>query len=412
MAVAKSARKVKPARQFTPEELEIRELVALCKAGKLFQIQQWIADGKRINPPRFERKGPRPENPLTVAIDRGFHSLAEVLLKAGAEIDTDLWNGPMGKALQMRRFDLVQLLVEHGYDATSINMSAVFHTWDPEIVEFFIDRGADVETDGPLAEALRQRIRSGLRVFKRYQERFPHFQKQIDSALRYHCQEGNAKWVSLLLWAGADPYSRGGTHYQDDDDDDDGGLSALGFAALYERFDLFKIRGMRLKPDHPELTRVLKYAADHAEGLPLARRLIQAGVNPNDQANGGCSAIQSILQMMSFSVSFDSWGDFQRHRGDIDSQRAREGIKGIHFLVKHGARWHPKVRAEISDARRSLVKLIPDYTLELVWIMARHKACTKESLIELVRTPRMKSHLAKHSHRLRDLLATWEEPVE
>lgn len=141
------------------------------------------------------------------------------------------------------------------------------------------------------------------------------------------------------VWAGADPYSLGGTHYHDDDDDD--GLSALGFAALHERFD-FQIRSMRLKPDHPELTNVLKYAVEHAEGLPVARRLIQAGVNPNDQANGGCSAIQSILQMMSFSITFDSWGDFQRHRRDIDSQRARDGIKGIHFLVKHGARWHPQ----------------------------------------------------------------------
>ena len=409
MAVAKSARKSKPAKQFTPEELEIRELVALCKAGKLFDVQKWIADGRRINPPPFERKGQRPANPLTVTIDRGFHSLAEVLLKAGAEIDTDLWRGPMAKALQMRRFDLVQLLVEHGYDARSIDMSSVFHTWDPEIIEFFIDQGADVETEWPLAEALRDKIRTGLRIFKRYQERFPHFQQQIDSALRHHCRDGNAKWVSLLLWAGADPYSLGDTSHEDDGEE---GLSALGFAALYERFDLFKIRSIRLKPDNPELQKVLKYAAEHAEGLPLARRLIKAGVNPNDQSNGGCSGIKSILQSMSWEFSFDTYGTFHNHRQGIDGPRAREGIKGIHFLVKHGARWHPEDRQEIKDARRSLVKLLPDYTVEFVWIMSRHNACTKESITELVRTPRMKAHVTKDSRRVHELLAAWEEPSE
>ena len=28
-------------------------------------------------------------------------------------------------------------------------------------------------------------------------------------ALRQFCQEGNLKWVSLLMWAGANPRSRG-----------------------------------------------------------------------------------------------------------------------------------------------------------------------------------------------------------
>ena len=28
-------------------------------------------------------------------------------------------------------------------------------------------------------------------------------------ALRQFCQEGNLKWISLLMWAGANPQSRG-----------------------------------------------------------------------------------------------------------------------------------------------------------------------------------------------------------
>jgi hypothetical protein len=34
-------------------------------------------------------------------------------------------------------------------------------------------------------------------------------QEQADLALRQFCQEGSVKWVSLLMWAGANPHSRG-----------------------------------------------------------------------------------------------------------------------------------------------------------------------------------------------------------
>jgi hypothetical protein len=34
-------------------------------------------------------------------------------------------------------------------------------------------------------------------------------QQQADMALRQFCQEGAVKWVSLLMWAGANPRSRG-----------------------------------------------------------------------------------------------------------------------------------------------------------------------------------------------------------
>jgi hypothetical protein len=103
-------------------------------------------------------------------LESGFHSMIEVLLKGGAAIDLDGWNGTMARALRARRFDIVQLLVEHGYDPKQIDMKDVFNTWDPAMMEYFIDKGADVETGNPLAWAFCNRIRTALRVFKRYQE--------------------------------------------------------------------------------------------------------------------------------------------------------------------------------------------------------------------------------------------------
>jgi hypothetical protein len=58
-------------------------------------------------------------------------------------------------------------MVEHGYNPKSVSMSDVFETWDSELMEYFIERGADVETGHPLANALCNRIRTALRILKK-----------------------------------------------------------------------------------------------------------------------------------------------------------------------------------------------------------------------------------------------------
>src|ERR1700722_5914561 len=64
---------------------EIAPLVVLCRAGRLFDVQAWIAEGKPVNPPPQPAKGARIKSPLDVALEIGFHSMIEVLLRAGAE---------------------------------------------------------------------------------------------------------------------------------------------------------------------------------------------------------------------------------------------------------------------------------------------------------------------------------------
>ena len=120
---------------------EIKPLIELCKAGKLFDVQAWIKSGKPVNPP-LPTKG-RHKSPLEYAIDRGFHSLAEVLLKGGAEVtNTDRYNA-LEHAIRVHRLDLVELLLAHGADLHSVDMDDVFRTYDPQIMEFFIERGAE-----------------------------------------------------------------------------------------------------------------------------------------------------------------------------------------------------------------------------------------------------------------------------
>jgi hypothetical protein len=383
---------------------EIQPLIGLCKAGKLFEVQKWIAAGKVVNSPIYPNHRVSRRSPLETAVERGFHSLVKVLLEGGAAIEGTGYDGPMEKALDMRRLDMVQLFVEHGYDAKSVSMERVFATSDPKIMEYFIEKGADAETGNPLAWALCCRNRSVLGIFKQYKDRFPSFQEQANIALRHQCKEGNMKWVSLLLWAGADPYDPGEEDYRAKlRDSEDGGLSALGYAALYKHFEVFRIKKIRLDPEHPVAREVMRYI-DSEKGIAVLRDLLEKGMNPNDEETGGCSAIRSLLNRMAFDISIGRRDYFLSR--EQDCCECREKIKLIHLLAKHGARCVPKDTSEINDARKSLLKLIPDYTVEFVWIMAKFHACSRPVIEQLLRTSTITKHVAHFRERINELMAT------
>jgi hypothetical protein len=385
---------------------ELKPLLALCRAGRLFDVQTWIAAGKPLDPPD---SGRRTMSPLEVAIDLGFHSLAQVLLEGGACPTSHHYNGPMRRALEARRLDMIRLLIEHGYDPTTVDMEVVFQTWDPEIMEFFIDRGADVETGRPLASALCSRIQTALRVLKRYHERFPCLQEQADIALRYHCREGNLKWVSLMLWAGADPYAPGPDRHDadwEDEEDDSGdhGICALAYAVLYEHYEVFDLKQVRLDPTHPSARDIARYAF-RGKGVEILERLVEAGLPINDQENGGSSLLQGLLEKLGWACGFRSW-NWPRDGAGINTTETREGMRAVDLLARHGAKWIPKDKRDMNDARKSLLKLIPDYTVRLVAILVEHRTCTKEALQSLWGTPSIKSHAAKYAARINNLIAS------
>jgi hypothetical protein len=384
---------------------EIKPLIDLCKAGRLFDVQNWITDRKPINPPPPPAKGARKKCPLQVSIDKGFHSLVQVLLESGAIFQDGSFNA-LELALGNRRLDLIKLLVERGADVRSVDMTWVFDSWDPAIMEYFIDQGADVETGYPLAEALCWKIRTVLGVFKRHKNRFPSFQDQVNMALRHHCKEGNLKWVSLLLWAGADPFAKGPDSPGEDPDPEED-LSALEYAALYKHFDIFKLKKIKISPDHPIAGDLLENAcrADKADFLV---GLLDQGFNPAEQRDRGSSLIQTCIRCLDWSFDYD-WFTRERKTKDIDTSHSRETLKMIHILAKHGAKWRPTERYQINDARRSLLKMSVDYTVEFVWIMAKYDGCSRDTIENLLRTPTIRRHVAKHQPRIQELLKDFEE---
>jgi hypothetical protein len=342
----------------------------------------------------------------------GFHSMIEVLLAGGALQEPAVgYDSPISRALHMRRLDIIELLVTHGCDPCSIDMTGVLRSWDPKIFEFFIARGADVVTGQPFAHAFCERIRTALKPFKELCTTRPELKEQANVAMRHHCKEGDIKWVSLLLWAGADPLKPGADEPGRDCDEEGSysGLSALGYAALYEHYEIFKLKPIRTLVSETREADFIRYL-HKGEGVDILRRMLERGWSPNDQGNGGCSMIPELLNRLTwpgrFSSRFDVWLAASGRR-KFDSTESRDTMKVVHVLAKHGARWVPKDKHAISYARRSLLQMTPDYTVEFVWIMAKYRACELPPLKELLGTPTMKANTGAHWERLTALLATW-----
>ena len=76
----------------------------------------------------------------------------------------------------------------------------------------------------------------------------------------------------------------------------------------------------------------------------------------------------------------------------------------IHLLAKNGAKWMPGDRAQVGYARRSLIKMKPDYTAEFIWIMSKYKASSREDLVELIRTPSIRAVISEHTKTIDEML--------
>lgn len=366
---------------------EIKPLIELCQAGKLFDVQKWIACGKPVNAPPLPSKGHLPSSPLVCAIYMGFHSLVEVLLDAGATIEGTPDHrhcSDLAYAIEHKRFDIAKLLVTRGASVNCVDMVQVFETWNYDIVEFFIEHGADVETENPLAEAFCGRIRTALRAYKTYRDRFPSFREQANIALRYHCNSGNVKWAALMLWLGADPHARGRREvqsaYAGEDEDGD---TAAQLAAVGGYVAILKLKAMRL--NSPDVRRSNLFAnACFSLSLEVLRFLLEKKYPVNDQENGGSSYATNIIE------TIDWCGRWQNGDYDLVKMRARFAV--LEMLLQHGARWIPNETDDMNHIRRRLLLSAPEATLQVVRLMAKYQGCTRDTVELLLKTPAIQGH--------------------
>jgi hypothetical protein len=314
---------------------DAKELIALCRAGRMRDIERWIAAEKSLDIYAALKRG-RPRSLLEIAVETGFHSLVELIAKH--EKNESAKNAALNDAVSLRRLDLIELLLANGAEIQSVDLADVLLTWEPRLIHFFLERGADVIKGRPFAVAFGAKIRTALRPFVEYRKTHPELasqlQEQLDCALRHFCGEGNLKWVCLLMWAGGNPRSRGPCLDKEYTEDPECFTSGLKEASYSENVDVLK----KLKPDPrlDNLSDLLDRAALWGRKATLGY-LLEIGANPNDKPNGGSSALETVLSQLSF-------GRFDRHGSGLLKSRydVSSYLDCASTLLAHGAIWNPE----------------------------------------------------------------------
>jgi hypothetical protein len=368
---------------------EAKELLRLCKSGRLFDVQDWIASGKSLCVPVASKT-----TPLEVALDTGFHSLVELLVRN--ETSQELKNDALQQAVSGKRLDLIELLDSHGAEVSSVPFIEVLRIWEPTIIRYFLDHGADFVTDSPFAVAFHEKIRTALRPWrecrKKYPDHAPQLQEQADRVLRHFCFEGELKWVSLLMWAGSNPRSSGPMFDDDDDDDDDpdGYITALDAATYSKDSQILK----RLKPDVKidNIGTLLVNAARRGHAS-VVEYLLELGAKPNEKSNGGSSALDECLRGFRYEAPINFYQADHGRKPMASKYKVTERLKTVQLLLEQRALWRPDDKYQLTEARRGLFECEPEVTLDLVEQMVKHEACTQAALNNLLGTPAIKRHL-------------------
>src|SRR5262249_41787884 len=148
------------------------------------------------------------------------------------------------------------------------------------------------------------------------------------------------KWVSLLMWVGADPRSSGPTLDEDDQLDDSTYTTALEAAAYAGDALILK----RLKPDaeRDDIDKLVAKAAIFGR-VDTVKYLLGLGARPNDKPNGGSSALDKCLGT---SLSCESFGHRRISTSYGYSSKASiysvsKTVGTVRLLLESNARWRP-----------------------------------------------------------------------
>ena len=199
--------------------------------------------------------------------------------------------------------------------------------------------------------------------------------------MRLFSYEGNLKWVSLMLWLGADPRVKGPRQDARFEDDPECDATATEEACLSGKLEV--LHRFKLVAGIHDLSGLLKDAA-HFGHADIVRYLLDLGAEPNDKPNEGSSALDRRLWHLEFED-----GDHLRYRKPITRYGVNQTIETLTILLKAGALWIPDDRGAALRFRRTLTKCEPALVLDLFKLFKAHGAVTPETIREYLDTPQM-----------------------
>ncbi len=182
-------------------------------------------------------------------------------------------------------------------------------------------------------------------------DRLPSARIQAAMALRHHAEEGNLKWVSLLLWAGADarlPVPRMDQRERDQEDE----RSALEESIRYGQTEAARKIGVDPQRDDPTVLLDQYFIQPKSD---LMEYLISKGADARQIRQ---DTIQALFSSFSWSLE----------TGLTENPvRTEEALRCMEVLGKNGARWIPSETWMLTGLRRPLGR-ISRYVQWSIWI--------------------------------------------
>lgn len=317
--------------------------------------------------------------PMGIAIEKGFHSLVEVLLQNGIPADARA----LQEAVSWRSQDIVELLFEYGAEVNSIDFEDVVRTSHREIIHMFIRRGADLITGYPVAQGLIQATRLWLGIYKSCVSKLPELQFQADIALRHFCSQKSLRGVSLLMWLGGDPRTRVPHQRYEDDEDEELWSTALEEAAWRGHLEI--IKKLRPDPARDDLNKLLHKTLQFSRDFEVIRFWIDLGADVNHVNRDGASAHRTVLWRITWDLD-PRFACFTRPNSTACKDFALEWF-GL------SAKWDPTSKEDFQSVRQCLALLNCAEAHELIHLWVRKEVISNEKLEQILNTPKLRVHL-------------------
>jgi len=252
---------------------ELRELVQLCAAGRVYDVERWIQAGRPIQAITYKRPGKASVlSPVRTAIHRKHGDLVLLLLCNGYRLDLEAkdWNSVLDEALNVRAFDIVDLLLQWGADPTRVQTCNVIDTYRTDLIDRFWRAGLDYAGDAEFVLSLAHTGNKPLYGWLRRNRTDQRLQDALDVGLLEAVMEDKERSVHLLLWAGADPYRKVPTARElgrSNAWDEDNVFSSAEAAITFGRHELFDVLRIALMPK-------LEAQAAHAHDSWTLKKLV------------------------------------------------------------------------------------------------------------------------------------------
>ena len=326
-----------------------------------------------------------------ISVDKGFHSLIQVLLEGGFEISERAFS----LAVWRRRLDIDELFFRFGAPVDLIPFSEVVETTDKDMVRFFIEKGADFKTGWPLAIGLKRAPKLFCGIYKRYVGAHPDLKFQAEIALQQLCAENKMRGVCLMLWLGADPrVAVPDFRYSDECDDEELWITSLRTAAWHGHLEIVK----KLEPSR-ELDDLndLLYQSAYSRNVDLMACLIHCGADPNAAREEGQSLVAHLFHLLDWSLdpcfafrcSDDRWGSKTK--------------KCLELLIENGLQWEPKDGREFTAIRKPLYRMTPNEMLKWLNLIRRFSKEPEAVLKRILGTPKMKATFREYQEQIKEL---------